>query len=568
MVSPQMATPSTRGIGRWIGGVTSVAGLLALVAAWLVLAPVQLGGSVSYVSIVGNSMLPGIRLGDLVLVRRSDAYEVGQVVAYRHPDVGTVVHRIVATDGVQHTLKGDNNTWLDSYTPRSSEVLGTLWMHLPGGGTLLGRLRSPIALVLMGLLLGAVALQGSMRHTRSHAARRLAAGRQFAGAARRSPTTWSEEKLVRITPMAAGARLAAATAAWAGVAALAATVALVFTAGLPSTREALRDITYTLSGAFSYSASVPPSAAYDGTTVATGMPLFRRLVDEVTLRFEVGARSDAALDVRGTQRLLAVIADTNGWERTVELRPAESFSGSSTVVEGVLSLAAVQALVDGVNAETGLFREQYTISVVPEVTLEGTIAGQPVNDRFAPKLTFRVDPYQAHQVIPAGSEADPLAPSRRGLLRAPVVEPNAIPVLAAALPVSIARTGAYVVLGVSVVTLLAAGVLLLRNRPRTALERVWAQYAPMVVSVQTPPAGPTLDVASMDDLARMAQWEGKMILHARAQAGDCFAVAGEGVTYRFTLDPTQGPPATGEPAPAPISRAPSGRAGERYALPV
>ncbi|HET7767799.1 MAG TPA: S24/S26 family peptidase [Chloroflexota bacterium] len=560
-----MASAST----RWLGAIASVAGLLALIAAWLVLAPVPLGGSVSYVSIVGNSMLPGIRLGDLVLVRRSATYEVGQVVAYRHPDVGTVVHRIVATDGVQYTLQGDNNTWLDSYTPRRSEVLGTLWMHLPGGGTLLGRLRSPIALVLMGLLLGAVALQGSMPHSGSRAARRLAAGRQPASAARRSPTTWSEEKLVKITPMVAGARLATATAAWAAVAGLAAAALLVFTAGLPPTREALRDVTYTLSGAFSYSASVPPSSAYDGTTVATGMPLFRRLVDEVTLRFEMAARSEAALDVRGAQRLLAVIADTNGWERTVELRPTESFSGSSTVVEGVLSLAAVQALVDGVNAETGLFREQYTIAVVPEVTLEGAIGGQPVNDRFAPKLTFRVDPYQAHQVIPAGSDADPLAPSRRGLLRAPVVEPNAIPLLAASLPVSMARTGAHVVLGVSVVTLLAAGALLLRYRPRTALERVWAQYGPMIVSAKASPGGPTLDVTSMDDLARMAQWEGRMILHTRSAAGgDCFTVAGEGVTYRYAPDPTGGSAATSDEAPASTVRAPSALPGGSYALPA
>src|SRR5205823_7409638 len=65
--------------------------LLALAAAaWAIAAPAQLGGQVSYVTVTGNSMEPGITSSDLAIVRAADHYQVGDVVLYRHPDLGPV----------------------------------------------------------------------------------------------------------------------------------------------------------------------------------------------------------------------------------------------------------------------------------------------------------------------------------------------------------------------------------------------------------------------------------------------------------------------------------------------
>src|SRR5688500_18820854 len=111
--------------------------LALLVVGWLALAPAQFGGQVSYVVISGNSMEPGMHTGDLAVVRRAAEYGTGEVVAYRHPDVGTIIHRIVDREGEQLVLKGDHNTWLDSHRPEPSEVIGRLWLHLPAVGTLL-----------------------------------------------------------------------------------------------------------------------------------------------------------------------------------------------------------------------------------------------------------------------------------------------------------------------------------------------------------------------------------------------------------------------------------------------
>ena len=72
---------------------------------WLVFAPPGLGGGTSYSVIRGTSMRPLVRNGDLALVRSSAHYEVGDVVLYRSPALGSaVLHRIAARDGGRYKL--------------------------------------------------------------------------------------------------------------------------------------------------------------------------------------------------------------------------------------------------------------------------------------------------------------------------------------------------------------------------------------------------------------------------------------------------------------------------------
>jgi signal peptidase I len=65
----------------------------------------------------GISMEPGFHKGDLVIILAADSYHVGDIVAYRHPDIGPIIHRIVEQKDDRFVLRGDNNSWLDSYLP-------------------------------------------------------------------------------------------------------------------------------------------------------------------------------------------------------------------------------------------------------------------------------------------------------------------------------------------------------------------------------------------------------------------------------------------------------------------
>src|SRR5918999_2097887 len=137
----------------------------AIVASWaLLLRPQFLGGPAAYVVVSGVSMEPTLANGDLVVVHRQSRYRVGDTVVYRVPEGETgagslIVHRIIggsATSG--WIVQGDNKDVPDLWRPTSDDVVGSLWVRVPGAGSLLGQAMSPLALAslstMLALLLG------------------------------------------------------------------------------------------------------------------------------------------------------------------------------------------------------------------------------------------------------------------------------------------------------------------------------------------------------------------------------------------------------------------------------
>lgn len=151
-------SPRPRRTRRGTAAVVRVVLSLALLAAGAVAFwPAALGGATSYVVVSGDSMLPTLRPGDLVVLRAGGRYDPGDVVAYRPPpgdiaEHAVVIHRLgpPGPDG-SLTARGDHNTHDDPWTVTQDRVLGRVWLHVPGIGRALVLLRSPLAL---GLLAG------------------------------------------------------------------------------------------------------------------------------------------------------------------------------------------------------------------------------------------------------------------------------------------------------------------------------------------------------------------------------------------------------------------------------
>jgi signal peptidase len=126
---------------------------LGFVVAWfLLLRPVTLGGPAGYQIISGHSMEPLLHTGDLVITQSASTYAVGDLIAFHvpagQPGAGSIViHRIVSGDGASgFVVKGDNKPAPDSWQPKASDVMGRSWIALPGSGDVLLTLRRPIVL--------------------------------------------------------------------------------------------------------------------------------------------------------------------------------------------------------------------------------------------------------------------------------------------------------------------------------------------------------------------------------------------------------------------------------------
>jgi signal peptidase len=126
--------------------------LVLLGVAWITLAPSRFGGRSAYVIVTGNSMEPNLNRDDLIVLRETHDYQIGDVVAYSHPYLGPVIHRIIGLEGSRYILQGDNNDWTDSYQPAEADIIGEMWIHLPQAGRAVQNLRSPLgASLLAGL---------------------------------------------------------------------------------------------------------------------------------------------------------------------------------------------------------------------------------------------------------------------------------------------------------------------------------------------------------------------------------------------------------------------------------
>jgi signal peptidase len=137
---------------------TRLAAFSLIVAWFLLLRPVALGGPAAYEIVSGHSMEPLLHTGDLVITLRKSTYGVGDLIAFHVPagQLGAgsiVIHRIVAGDGASgFIVKGDNKATPDAWQPKASDVIGQSWIALPGSGAVLLSLRRPI--VLAGLAAG------------------------------------------------------------------------------------------------------------------------------------------------------------------------------------------------------------------------------------------------------------------------------------------------------------------------------------------------------------------------------------------------------------------------------
>lgn len=462
-------------------------------------------GVLSLVVTRGTSMEPAFQTGDLAILRRATNFAVGDVVTYRSDLLRTVVmHRITEVHGDRYTLQGDNNSWLDPEQPPADQLLGKLAMRVPQGGVWLDRAVSSKVPVLAGafLILSGGSVQMVTRRPR-----------------RRQRRTVQEPVAQRLRVMPPRLLMSAAVAA----AAVAATSAFAIAAWTAAPDErAVGQRGHAASVAFSYSATVPLSAAYDGTTVSEPQPVFRALIDEV----DVGLTYDSTNPVTdATVQIDAELSTSNGWKSVVPLRGPRSFSGRRYVDHVGLDLDALQARA---NAAATAIRGDVGAAVNLVVVAQIRAAD---GGHFRAELPFILDTVSLR--LANGEETpvvahDAAAPD---VPRAPELS-----VLGYAVPIAPARTASLVAL--LLVLVACAGIGLWGRRTIGAPEpvRIQQRYGSLLLSVEPvalPLGRPLVEVPVMADLARLAERYGLMVMHWCRGGVHTYVVLEEQTTYRY-----------------------------------
>ncbi|HEX5166747.1 MAG TPA: signal peptidase I [Thermomicrobiales bacterium] len=515
---------SSRSRNASVFGFLGAAMLVVVIVFFL---PTSLGGRTDYVITSGISMEPDIHQGDLIILRKTDDYSIGDAVAYRDPDIGRVFHRIIARDRHTFVMQGDNNSWTDNYQPSEGEIVGERWIHLPGVGTWLERVRQPIGMALLATLSGVL----------------LLAPRRVAKRLRRAhrPPTHGRDERPRRSGSAAGilSQDGQMIMSAVGVLALASVLLAAIAYTRPTQHSTTNVVGYDQRMSFSYTAE-PRGDVYEGGLVQSGQPIYLALVDDLSLSFDYSITSDLPVATSGNYQLDAIVAFDEGLTRTIPLIGTTAFDGPEVAFSTTLTLSDIQRVIDQIAQQIGA-NGKHTVSIVPTINLVGMVGDRAVDESFAPALLFELDSVALRPATKAATPdnanaTDPFSPTKAGTVEEPATIPATISMLMLDVKVVTARQIAIVGLGLSVLGGLVVAIMLFSALRAAEPHRVKARYGHLLIQVSDSDLGMigrVVEVISIDDLVRVAEREGRMILHQQHGAVHDYFVQDVDVTYRY-----------------------------------
>lgn len=507
---------------RMAAAVVAAAATVASGLGFVLVAPTSLGGTAHWVVTTGNSMEPGIHAGDLVIARPESGYRIGDVVAYPSDTLGgtVVLHRIIGHSPGGLVTRGDNNDWIDPDRPRSSQILGEMWLHIPGGGRMVSVFANPY--LILALMVGMVALTvGGVAARRSRRRR----GAPTKGARRRTAVSGPRGR--------GGGVVLPPVTQWAAMAALVFAGVAVFAFAQPLTTRGEADVDFLNSADLGYTARVQTPGVYASNRVQTGDPVFLSLAPKIETSMHYRLQATAS-EVSGTVQAVARISAGNGWEHTTTLTEPQGFTGpqvkQTTTVDFIELRRAAQAAEQAAGTTFGA----YTVNISYDIEVNGSINGLPVETSYQPKLSFSLDPAQAVPLAETTQDIDAadglVHTSEPGQLTKATVTENTIGLGGRAVPVRWLRTGG---IALAVLTGAVAALSLTRGRRarHTGLESLHARL--VAASNIELASRPVVDLDDAASLARLAEHHDTAVIYVPGPQGDLYHVIVDDTLYRY-----------------------------------
>lgn len=538
------------------GALLAGALLGAALLLWLGFAPASVGGNFSYVLIQGDSMAPTVHHGDVVLLRSRGDYDPGDIVAYRHPDLGVVLHRITIDHGGTFTVQGDNRNTPDAYHPAPDDIIGASFHTVSRVGAAVRELQSPGNAAL--LFAGAIGLgimsqssngdQGGTRRRRPvrsadpnppRSAREDMVANERARRSRGRPSArqapHAEPFLRSLEPAGPSGQPPRGPGGmdlgrfsfygpWGGQLLAILIAVMLIAIALPivistqgSTELTSTAVPYGVQGTFRYGPEAT-GRIFEGESDAPPQPVFRALTSELPIVYEYTIASESAFDpenVTGAYELVAEVRHANGWRQPLVIQPTTLFAGDSVALNGVLDLAAVDTVIAEFEAATGITSDIYELGMVATVAIEGELAGQPFSRRVVHPAGFRLTELQLQfddrigdlNLLDGGTVSTLTATSRM----------LTVPILGTEIAYTDFPRIAVTVLVFCGFGLAALGLITYRTFRAGERARIHSRYDHLLVEVASdriPATGRVLRVARFGDLVRVAEREGLPILAA------------------------------------------------------
>jgi hypothetical protein len=444
------------------------------------------------------------------------------------------------------TTKGDNNSWLDPDHPQPADILGELWVHIPGGGRVLTVFANPYtvaAIVLALLIAGSLAAGRRSRRNRT-------------GSAAHGTTTRGTTMGPRLLPTELLAR------EWAIATALIAIGLAFFAFGRPTTTSVSDKINVPHTAELSYTALVKKPGIYADNRLRTGDPVFLSVapVLDTHLVYQLGS---GPADLTGTISSHAELTASNGWHWSIPLGTDQAINGNHVERTVQLDLPALLRIGHTAEKAAGTNFGGYTVQVVHDIHLKGKVNGQPIVTTDSPKLTLAFDSVQAMlqgDKPPKSGEA--IKTTDQSNLAVAASAPATVALLRWHVPISLLRILA-IILGIAAAAL--AAIAIARRRDPGSQHSVFGHR---LVSASNAELGgrPIVDVYDAKTLAKLAKLHEAVVVNVARPDGELFLLTIDNTTYRYvevrSLDPDD-PDAFIGPLPATTDEEIAGEGAQR-----
>ncbi len=438
---------------------------------------------------------------DLVLVRPKPQYVVGDAILYINPDIGPTFHRIVQREGNTFTVKGDNNSWLDSYHPNVDDILGSAWLHFPKAGKHLEFLRKPINFTILITSAFFVILKPV-----------LFDGPEDTADINKHNDFYHERDISMNTKFT--------DYLYFFVVALICSIILAYLSfSKPINQQVADDIHYVNHGRLDYFAFTSESVYKDGV-LSSGNTIFRSLTDSINIIYEYKFLCDQPSVLYGSQNMVAYLRDSDGWEYPLEISPVTNFSSNESSIQTTLDLRYIQNVIDRLETKTGVNNRLYYLFLVPEIQLDGSIRDRTFHDTFSPEFVFLIDDLTMRfsNVNLDGNDniENHLIPTQTGTIPGLKETANTLSIFGIEMNVLFARLIAVYGILFSLGLLAWSMIRINKIKNMDDIKRAELQYGLSFIEVQEEPIFPhmnTIHVESLEELTKVAVQDHSMIYH-------------------------------------------------------